>query len=396
MGARGKDRQGREFDLESMVETRGASVRRARAHESTTPVSAETSSSPEDGGNSRPLRTALICSESSLVDHRLLAAQLPPGWSELTGILLMRQNSPRQRGARFRHEWKRSGWRLLDVLAFRVFYKLRVAARDRAWILDEDDRGARAAAGSAGPFPSMRRTTRTPKLLVSSSRRWAPMRRSLPARRFSDLSLCDPRPGDLCLHRVSARNTEMLTGASGRLRVGISLGRRDLASHRRRRRHGAGLCLLRGRVRRPRGLACDGPVSGRVRPPAVSLGGHERACAGELAPLDVSGRTSRAWGQPRLSDYARWKLAARRNPFVTILLVSRRRREAGCRLRWLSRPARGPLQARARTLRGTPGCNCVHRSRGGTSARACRTEIACFRAPEPSLRSTMEGRPHTT
>ena len=50
--------------------------------------------------------------------------------------------------------------------------------------------------------------------------------------------------------------------------------------------------------------------------------------------------------------------------------VSRRRREAGCGLRWLSRPARGPLQARARTLRGTPGCNCVHRSRGGTSARA--------------------------
>ena len=39
----------------------------------------------------------------------------------------------------------------------------------------------------------------------------------------------------------------------------------------------------------------------------------KRACAGELAPLDVSGRTSRAWGQPRLSDYARWKLAARRN-----------------------------------------------------------------------------------
>ena len=26
----------------------------------------------------------------------------------------------------------------------------------------------------------------------------------------------------------------------------------------------------------------------------------------------------------------------------------------------------------------------------------CRTEIAYFRAPEPSLRSTMEERPHTT
>ena len=146
MGARGKDRQGREFDLESMVERVELLYEELVRHESTTPVTAETSSSPADAGHSRPLRTALICSESSLVDHRLLAAQLAAG-SELTGILLIR-NSPRQRGARFRHEWKRSGWRLLDVLAFRVFYNLRLARPRSSLDSDQDDRGARAAAGS--------------------------------------------------------------------------------------------------------------------------------------------------------------------------------------------------------------------------------------------------------
>ena len=33
--------------------------------------------------------------------------------------------------------------------------------------------------------------------------------------------------------------------------------------------------------------------------------------SGSAVPIDVSGRKSAAWGQPRLSDYLRWKWAAR-------------------------------------------------------------------------------------
>ena len=33
---------------------------------------------------------------------------------------------------------------------------------------------------------------------------------------------------------------------------------------------------------------------------------------GEATPLDTSGRHSAAWGQPWLTKYVRWKLAARR------------------------------------------------------------------------------------
>jgi hypothetical protein len=37
----------------------------------------------------------------------------------------------------------------------------------------------------------------------------------------------------------------------------------------------------------------------------------EAVVAGRKGPIDVSGRRSAAWGQPRLSDYFRWKRAAR-------------------------------------------------------------------------------------
>jgi hypothetical protein len=38
----------------------------------------------------------------------------------------------------------------------------------------------------------------------------------------------------------------------------------------------------------------------------------ERVYRGDGQPIDVTGRASAVWGQPRLSDYVRWKRAARR------------------------------------------------------------------------------------
>jgi hypothetical protein len=36
-----------------------------------------------------------------------------------------------------------------------------------------------------------------------------------------------------------------------------------------------------------------------------------RIAAGKAKPINTTGRASSAWGQPRLSDYLRWKRAAR-------------------------------------------------------------------------------------
>jgi methionyl-tRNA formyltransferase len=39
--------------------------------------------------------------------------------------------------------------------------------------------------------------------------------------------------------------------------------------------------------------------------------------AGTLEPIDTDGRASRVWGQPRLTDWLRWKRAARRRGHAT-------------------------------------------------------------------------------
>ena len=275
-------------------------------------MTAETSSSPADGEHSRPLRTALICSESSLVDHRLLAAQLAAG-SELTGILLIR-NSPRQRGARFRREWKRSGWRLLDVLAFRVFYNLRLAARDRAWIRtrtteelerlpappivpvheteDPNSENAREFLASLGADAALAacKTILRPEIFA------------IPAQGTFVVhpGICpEYRNAHGCFWALARRDLGRVGATLLRIDEGVDTGPvyayYEAEFDDREDSH----VMVQFRV------VCDHLRS--------VLEDMKRACAGELAPLDVSGRTSRAWGQPRLSDYARWKLAARRN-----------------------------------------------------------------------------------
>ena len=52
-----------------------------------------------------------------------------------------------------------------------------------------------------------------------------------------------------------------------------------------------------------------------------------KAVSGAAEPLDLRGRNSAVWGQPRLTAYARWKLRARREAYANSKpLVPRRRR----------------------------------------------------------------------
>jgi methionyl-tRNA formyltransferase len=58
----------------------------------------------------------------------------------------------------------------------------------------------------------------------------------------------------------------------------------------------------------------------------------EHAVDGTRQPLDTSGRTSAAWGQPRLTDYLGWKRAARCSSAPS-----------GDRPRWIARLAAAAL-----------------------------------------------------
>ncbi len=75
----------------------------------------------------------LICHEEDIVDSQGIAGWLAPEFS-LSGIVFIWDD----RAARLRRvyrEYRRVGlWRLIDVLLFRVYYRLRWARADRRWL----------------------------------------------------------------------------------------------------------------------------------------------------------------------------------------------------------------------------------------------------------------------
>lgn len=78
------------------------------------------------------MRTLLICHEGADVDRDGLVRWLG-SFSTVAGIVVVRETRTRLR-KRIAREIRRVGvWRFLDVLAFRVFYRLAHAAGDREW-----------------------------------------------------------------------------------------------------------------------------------------------------------------------------------------------------------------------------------------------------------------------
>src|SRR5712691_3058239 len=102
------------------------------------------------------MRTALICHADAPLDRDGLARWLS-SFSTYTGTLVVREPASRAR-RRVAREIRRVGWlRFVDVLAFRVAYRLRQAAEDRQW-------EARALARLRAAF----RTAAAPELVVAS------------------------------------------------------------------------------------------------------------------------------------------------------------------------------------------------------------------------------------
>ncbi|HJR05855.1 MAG TPA: formyltransferase family protein [Pyrinomonadaceae bacterium] len=78
------------------------------------------------------MRTLLICHEGARLDSVVLARWLA-SFSELAGMIVIRENRQRVE-RRLKREIKRVGLvRFFDVLAFRVYYKLKSAGADRKW-----------------------------------------------------------------------------------------------------------------------------------------------------------------------------------------------------------------------------------------------------------------------
>ena len=78
------------------------------------------------------MRTVLICHEEDEINRDGLARWLA-SFSELVGVVVLRETSIRKR-KRVLREVRRVGWfRMVDVAAFRLYYRLFQATQDSAW-----------------------------------------------------------------------------------------------------------------------------------------------------------------------------------------------------------------------------------------------------------------------
>ncbi len=262
-------------------------------------------------------RVVLLCQHDESIDLDGLSAWLAASM-RLAGLIVI-HDSRRKRWQSLRAEYRRSRWiGLLDVVAFRLFYGLTGARRDRQWVTS-----AVARLRSAHPAD----VTVVPRIDVENPN-------GVEARQF--LTACAP---DLaiarCRHLLRPETFGIPAHGTFVLHPGIcpeyrnahgcfwALARRDLTR--------VGRTLLRVDRGVDTGaifLQATCPIderreSHRVIQYRVVVDNLDRIARtltevvqGSAEPVSTSGRRSAVWGQPRLSAYVSWKRAARRRTYA--------------------------------------------------------------------------------
>lgn len=256
-----------------------------------------------------PVRTVLICHHDNVLNREILPRFLA-SFSELAGVVLIEESKGRL-WRRFGREWRRSRLGIIDVLAFQVFYRARLARADRAWV-----RRRVAELGARYPDPG-----EVPTVHVRDPN-------SGEVRDFLEATSPDVVLAR-CKTLLAPEIFDIAHNGTFVVHPGICPEYRNA--------HGCFWALARGDLRRVGAtlLRIDagvdtGPIyayytadvdereeSHVVIEYRVVFDNLERLAddmrrihVGEALPFDVSGRDSAAWGQPRLSHYLRWKRAA--------------------------------------------------------------------------------------
>jgi folate-dependent phosphoribosylglycinamide formyltransferase PurN len=234
-------------------------------------------------------------------------------FSDLVGIVEI--SEPKHRlWKRIKREWKRSGsLRFVDVLAFRAYYRLRLAKADRIWISESLDR-LRSLYPAPVPSPPVLKTQspnskeveaflkeRDPDLIIARCK--SLLRRGI---------FTIPRRGTFVMHPGICPDYRNAHGCFWALaegddeNVGMTLLRID---------EGVDTGPIFGHFRCEFDPVNDSHIKiqdkvvfdnlDAIRDKLVEID------ANEAKPVDTTGRPSRAWGQPWLSAYLRWRRLAR-------------------------------------------------------------------------------------
>lgn len=259
------------------------------------------------------MRTVLICHHDAPLHREGIAAWLA-SFTDLAGVLVVREPSSVLR-RRFRREVKRVGpARMIDVVAFRAFYRLGPGPADAAWLRGEQARLRKAYPPPRSDLPVLEVGSPNSAEAQAFIERLAPdmmlaLSKSILAKRIFSI----PRLGTWVLHPGICPEYRNAHGCFW------ALAMRDLDR--------VGLTLLRidegvdtGPIYRYFTYAYDEVgeshivIQTRVMTENLDAIGKTllEIAAGEAAPLSTAGRTSGTWGQPWLTRYVRWKTLARR------------------------------------------------------------------------------------
>jgi len=234
----------------------------------------------------------------------------------LAGLIIIRDRPGRLRRAS-RREIRRVGLlRFLDVIAFRAYARLRLAGRDAAW-KEEAVRRLRER------YPAD--LNAVPRIVVSSPN--SEEARAFMAGLRPDVAIARckiilkrevfelPRVGTFVMHPGICPEYRNAHGCFWALvnrdfdRVGMTLLRVDAGID-------TGPVFLHGRCDVDEVHESHTVIQYRAVIENLDAIGHilMSLCRGEhVSPISIEGRTSATWGQPRLTDYFRWKWAARKN-----------------------------------------------------------------------------------
>jgi hypothetical protein len=257
-------------------------------------------------------RSVLVCNASSRLNFEGVARWLS-SFTDLAGIVVIEEASAQTRG-RIRRELKRIGpWRMLDVLAFRVFYAATLARSDARWLRARLDDIARRYPPPPATVEILRTPSPNTPEVAAFLKRLAPDFMLARCKNLLKEEIFTiPCHGTFVLHPGVCPEYRNAHGAFWALAMD------DIGN--------VGLTLLKI----DRGVD-TGPVYGYysydfdeineshiVIMTRVVFDNFDvlrdrilEILAGTARPIDTTGRGSAVWGQPWLTAYLRWKRQAR-------------------------------------------------------------------------------------
>lgn len=255
----------------------------------------------------------LICHDDARLDQEGLARWLS-SFSELVGIVIVRENSLQIR-QRVRRQIKRTGiLRFLDVLAFRIYYRYFLARNDQKWEAQSLLR-LRRAYPNLSQVPQL--TTDNPNSVAAECfiQTLAPdlmIARSKSLLKEKIFSI--PSIGTFVMHPGICPEYRNSHGcfwalANGDLdKVGMTLLRIDAGIDTGPT---YGYFYYEGNETEDSHIVIQHRVVLDHLPEVAAK--LLEIYSGQALPLPTSGRESATWGQPWLSSYWKWKQRARKN-----------------------------------------------------------------------------------